>query len=151
MRSLTSPGVLLLFCSACGRDPAVLRNDLMDADRAFARDVQARRLEGWVEAFADSALVLRPNVPVAVGKAAVRERIAAAFADTSFTLNWEPIRADVAASGDLGFTVGLSQSRRLDADGKPVVGTGKYTTIWRRQPDGSWKVVLDVGTPDAPR
>ncbi|MBI4420961.1 MAG: DUF4440 domain-containing protein, partial [Gemmatimonadetes bacterium] len=60
-------------------------------------------------------------------------------------------RADVAASGDLGYTVGLFQSRRLDAAGKPVVGTGKYVTIWRKQADGSWKAMLDLGVADAAR
>ncbi|MBI4419910.1 MAG: hypothetical protein HY560_03725, partial [Gemmatimonadetes bacterium] len=96
MRSATL--VLSLLCATgCTGDPAKEPDAIMDADRAFARDVQTRRLEAWVAAFADSAVVLRPNAPVGVGKGAVRERMAAAFADTSFALNWEPTRADVAA------------------------------------------------------
>lgn len=151
MRSLTSVIALWWVCAGCNQNLAEAKNTLMDADRAFARDVQARRLEGWLAAFADSGLLLRPNAPVTPGKAFVGERMASAFGDTSFTLNWEPLMADVSATRDLGYTVGLYQSHRLDADGKPVVGTGKYATIWRRQADGAWKVVLDVGVADGQR
>jgi ketosteroid isomerase-like protein len=60
------------------------------------------------------------------------------------------VDADVSAASDLGYTRGryLSQ-RRLD-DGRVVSSRGTYTTIWKRQDDRSWKVVLDIGTPDGP-
>lgn len=140
----------MVLAAACGSG-AKDRDALMEADRAFARASQDRRLEAWLDAFSDSGILMRPNAAVTPGKAFLRERMAAAFADTSFSLNWEPIRADVARSGELGYTVGLYQSRQVDSAGRPRIGTGKYVTIWRRQPDGSWKVVLDIGNPDAAR
>jgi ketosteroid isomerase-like protein len=60
-------------------------------------------------------------------------------------LTWEPAGGDVAASGDLGYTYGTFEFRSKDKDGKPVVDHGKYTSIWKKQKDGSWKVVLDMG------
>ena len=36
------------------------------------------------------------------------------------------------------------------SDGKPAVGTGFFLTIWKRQPDGSWRYVMDNGAPDRP-
>jgi ketosteroid isomerase-like protein len=64
------------------------------------------------------------------------------------TLTWKPSEANASMGGDLGYTWGRYQYRDVGADGKPVVETGTYVTIWRRQADGSWKVVLDGGSPD---
>jgi ketosteroid isomerase-like protein len=64
------------------------------------------------------------------------------------TLTWKPSQAEASSAGDLGYTWGRYEYRDRAADGKPVVETGTYVTIWRRQADGSWKVVLDGGAPD---
>lgn len=32
--------------------------------------------------------------------------------------------------------------------GKPVIAEGLYLTIWKRQPDGRWRFVMDTGSPD---
>lgn len=120
---------------------------LMEADRAFARAVAAKRLDGWVSFFADSGTMFRPGGQV-VGHTAIREWMGGAFADSSFHLEWDPVRADIAASGDLGYTIGRWQSRRLGPDGQEVRQTGSYVTVWRRQADGSWKVAVDIGNPD---
>src|SRR5437867_11894919 len=122
----------------------------MEADRVFARETQIGGLEGWMNAFADSALSVRPNRPLARGREVIREGMARTFADTTFALTWEPTLAEVSGSGDLGYTVGLYQRSHVGADGKTVVGTGKYISIWRRE-RGAWKVILDTSVPDPPR
>jgi hypothetical protein len=58
------------------------------------------------------------------------------------TLNWEPALADVSGAGDLGYTTGPSLT--TDEKQKPI-RSGYYFSIWRRQPDGRWKVELDIG------
>jgi ketosteroid isomerase-like protein len=65
--------------------------------------------------------------------------------DKNNQLTWTPVGADISASGDLGYTYGTYEFRSRDKDGKPVVDHGKYTSIWKKQKDGSWKVVLDMG------
>jgi ketosteroid isomerase-like protein len=67
--------------------------------------------------------------------------------DPNFTLSWEPLRADIAASGDLGWTTGSYTSEGIGPDGEPRRGQGRYVTIWRKAADGSWKVVMDLGNP----
>ena len=56
-------------------------------------------------------------------------------------LSWEPLRAEIAASQDLGYTFGRYALR----DGETVKAYGVYVTVWKKQPDGSWKFVLDGG------
>ncbi len=137
--------VLFLAGGGLGAQSA---EQLLDADRAFARAVASGRLDAWVSFFGDSGTQFRAGRPV-VGRAAVREFMAPAFADTTWRLTWEPHRAEIAASGDLGYTIGRYESRHRDASGTEVVRTGSYVTIWRRQPDGQWKVAVDIGNPDS--
>jgi ketosteroid isomerase-like protein len=61
------------------------------------------------------------------------------------TLTWTPVKADMAASGDLGYTYGNYVYTAKNKDGKPVANYGKYTSIWKKQKDGQWKVVVDMG------
>ena len=53
--------------------------------------------------------------------------------------------ADLSAAGDMGYTYGNYEFHSNGKDGKPTVEYGKYTSIWRLQKDGTWKVVLDMG------
>jgi ketosteroid isomerase-like protein len=93
---------------------------LFEADRAFDRETNA-------------------------SKAAIRELMAPLFSRAENSLRWEPIGGDIAASGELGYTFGHSTSRRPNASGETADYFGKYVTIWKKQADGSWKVVLDIG------
>jgi ketosteroid isomerase-like protein len=61
------------------------------------------------------------------------------------SLSWSPIKADMAASGDLGYTYGNYVFKSKDKDGKIVARHGKYMTVWKKQKDSSWKVVVDMG------
>jgi ketosteroid isomerase-like protein len=56
-------------------------------------------------------------------------------------INWGPRFSDVAESGDLGFSVG---DATFDLEGIGQIFT-KYLTVWRRQPDGRWRYVADLG------
>ncbi len=61
------------------------------------------------------------------------------------SLTWTPVHAEMAASGDLGYTYGNYVYTAKNKDGKLVANYGKYTSIWKKQKDGQWKVVVDIG------
>jgi ketosteroid isomerase-like protein len=61
------------------------------------------------------------------------------------TLTWTPIKAEMSASGDLGYTYGTYIYTVKNKNGKLVANYGKYTSIWKKQKDGQWKVVVDMG------
>ncbi len=61
------------------------------------------------------------------------------------TLTWTPVKAEMSASGDLGYTYGNYVFTAKNKDGKLVENYGKYTSIWKKQKDGQWKVVVDMG------
>jgi ketosteroid isomerase-like protein len=59
-------------------------------------------------------------------------------------LSWQPAVAEVSRGGDLGYTTGPWQFKSDIHDAKPVA-FGNFITVWKRQPDGSWKFAVDLG------
>ncbi len=122
---------------------------LLQADSDFDRSVAEKGVEAWVSAFAEDGIMFRAG-EVVRGHARIREMMAPAFATPGFSLRWKPVRADIAASGDLGYTYGTYESASVGPDGAPQIRTGMYVTIWKRQPDNSWKVAVDLGSASPP-
>jgi ketosteroid isomerase-like protein len=135
--------VLLAACEA-SISPDAARDELMAADRAFAQATAERGTDGWVEYFAPGGRMLGGS-RIITGTDSIRAVMTPAFADTSFSLTWEPRFAEASEDADLGYTVGRYESRRAG----DVVGRGWYLTVWRRQSDGSWKAEMDIGSDDA--
>ena len=142
-------------CAQAGRAPraatpgqAALEAELMRADAAFAAATAERGFEGWMSWFADSARMLA-GAEVVRGKDAMRPRMAPGFSDSTRHLSWHPVSAEVSADGSLGYTLGRYELAGRAADGTSrILATGRYMTVWRRQADGAWKVVADLGGPD---
>jgi len=117
------------------------------ADLAFAKATAERGVEGWVSYFADSGVMVIPGRNV-VGRTAIRELMAPELGDTTVALTWRPVSVEVAPGGKMGYTIGRwDRTSRVNA-GAPV-RHGSYVTIWRKQGDGTWKAVLDIGNADA--
>lgn len=112
---------------------------MADAERAFAkRAAETNWRDAFLEFFADDAVSFQGNVP---GPA--RERLRKLPPPSEGTeLIWEPRVGDIAASGDLGWLTGPVVTR---VPGKPD-RPGCYFSIWKKQPDGRFKVILDEGT-----
>lgn len=125
--------------------------DLKAADRAFVADVARAGTAAWLRWFDPHGAQLVPGAIVR-GDSARRTLMSTLLDDPKLKLVWEPDTAVVAASGDIGYTIGRSQVRETHPDGSVTVrSSGRYLTIWRRQPDGSWKVELDTGNSDPTR
>ena len=153
MRSFLAPCILMLAAVSMNQaaDPAGVREQLMEADRKFAAAATAKGLDGWMAWMADDAVRLPKLGGKAVaGKDAVRKNDAALFADPKRQLLWEPAEAGAFEGGNLGFTTGTYRVVRKTDAGEEVVGRGTYLTWWRKSAGGSWRVILDTGTPDPP-
>ncbi|OHE89402.1 MAG: hypothetical protein A3G75_08570 [Verrucomicrobia bacterium RIFCSPLOWO2_12_FULL_64_8] len=72
-------------------------------------------------------------------------RAATAAGSKGGRLVWTPRYADVADSGELGYTWGTWDFTATGPDGQERKSQGCYITVWRKQADGSWKFVLDGG------
>jgi ketosteroid isomerase-like protein len=118
---------------------------LIQAEAAFENARAAQGLEGWLSFFADDATDFPEGAPITFTKAAMRDRLQKQGWNPAAILKWQPLREDVAASADLAYTAGNWQLTGKTRKGDPLALTGKYLTVWRKQKDGAWKVVADMG------
>jgi ketosteroid isomerase-like protein len=116
---------------------------------AFAKDVLERGGAGFADWFADDGVALGNGAAPLIGKVAIAK--SANWSPKDYQLTWTPTDAMMGPSGDMGYTWGHFEGRSKDANGNPVLTSGRYITMWRKQPDGSWKVVLDAGANEPAR
>ena len=121
---------------------------LYDLEARFAKDVAERGGAAFASWFADDGVALGNGAAPLIGKVAIVK--SANWSPKDYQLTWTPTDAMMGPSGDMGYTWGHFEGHSKDANGNPVVTSGRYMTVWRRELDGSWKVVLDAGANDAP-
>jgi ketosteroid isomerase-like protein len=122
------------------REPGPELKSLVEAERAFSKTSETRGIrEAFLTYLADEAVVFRPHPVQARKWYQERESIPG-------LLTWEPVFADVSRAGDLGYTTGPYEFREKNAAAAPV-RYGHFVSAWKKQPDGSWRVVVDLGTP----
>ena len=142
--------VLLCGCATNQslRDPANPGAALLKADRDFAACSQAHGVAEAFRAFAaENALSLPMDGMPIHGREAIAQSVTGLPAGA---LTWQPVAADIARSGDLGYTWGTYELHARDDGGNPVTRHGKYVTVWKKQRDGSWKFVVDIGNSNPP-
>jgi ketosteroid isomerase-like protein len=137
---LLSLGALSAFAQDQQISPTL--SSLFDAERAFAKRCGVVGIRAsFLEFFADDAIVFRPH-PVKY-KEAVKDRPAPPN-PLAYALEWEPIFGEVSAAGDMGYDTGPSVFTDKTAE-NPTPNYGFFFSVWKKQADGNWKVVLDVG------
>jgi ketosteroid isomerase-like protein len=119
---------------------------IVDADRAFAKSVADKNREAFLSFIADVSTFNGGTPDEIRGRDAVWNEWKGFFGVNGPTLTWEPTHAEVLGSGDLGYSVGRSVTRRRTPDGNVAERRGEYLTVWRKQADGRWKVVFDSGS-----
>ena len=146
-------GVCLLVavgCAAPTQGPAIdleaERRALMDFDAAlFASHEDVNE---FLTFMADDATFMPADAPLARGDA-IRATWEQLLSLPGFDLEWSASSAQVAEAGDMGYTIG-TYKLTVEHDGTALVTAGKYVTLWRKQVDGSWKVVVDCFNADGP-
>jgi ketosteroid isomerase-like protein len=115
---------------------------MVQTEQAFSRmAAEQNTRDAFMQFIADDGLLFRP---IAVnGKQWMREHPVPP-SDKHPLLAWQPASAGMAAAGDLGFTTGPWEAKEDIKDEKPS-GYGHFVTVWKRQSDGSWKFVVDLG------
>ncbi|MBL0743313.1 nuclear transport factor 2 family protein [Chryseolinea lacunae] len=112
---------------------------MVDAERAFikmAKDENTR--DAFLHFLSDDAVTTGPDGPTK-GKDGIRSQPV-----SPGWLWWEVAFCDIAASGDMGYNTGPWEFRVQPTDDK-AVAFGEFHSLWKKQPDGTWKNILDIG------
>lgn len=121
---------------------------LMDLERQFAADVAKGGGKAFASWFADDAVALSNGLPAKLGRGAIAD--GAHWQPSAYQLTWTPTAAQMGPSNDMGFTWGHYEGHSRDAHGNPVVVSGRYITVWKKLPDGRWRVALDASADEPP-
>lgn len=121
-----------------------MKEELLQTDRQFSMMSASDGVKAAFGQFmADSAIMYREGQNPFIGRDAITDLLGGYPANAELT--WEPWKAEVAESGDLGYTLGqytYSIPDELTDDRKYFYGN--YVSIWRKI-DGEWKWVFDHG------
>jgi ketosteroid isomerase-like protein len=114
---------------------------LLKADRAFSKMSEEEGVKNAFIKYIDSdGILLRPNQYPIIGADAVD--FISQNEDSTFIMTWEPKGCTVAQSGELGYTYGV-YTIKLKRNNRIFQGT--YVSVWKKQPDGQWRFVVDSG------
>ena len=135
-------GVLIVagFLAGCAStNSAKDRETLMNLDREWSSS--SKNVDKFASYYAPDASFYPPGMPVVKGAGPIRQTLTQIASAPGFALQFGPTHGS--ASGDIGYTAGTYEMTANGATEK-----GKYVSIWKKQPDGQWKVVEDIFNAD---
>jgi len=135
---LALAGTLTSAAGAASLGNAELTDELRKTESAFAKTMADRDHAAFTSFLADETVFMGPKT--LRGKAAVAAAWKRFYDGTRAPFSWNPERVEVLDSGMLGMTSGPV----YDENGQR---TGTFNSVWRRDKDGRWRIVFDIGCP----
>jgi len=144
LKSCATAGLLIvsLLTLACSTLPpgsldGVLQLDVKRTETAFAQTMAERDFEAFSQFLDEEAIFLSPASALR-GKQQVAAAWKPFFDAPAAPFSWAPETVEVLDSGKLAISTGPV----YDPSGKKVA---TFTSIWRRQQDGTWRIIFDSG------
>ncbi len=146
----------LAILSGCNQPPPPTQQDARAAEEAairaasaeWAKAAAAKDLEKTLSYYADDASMFPPNAPIVTGSDARRKTWTGLLAPDELVFSNAATKVEAARSGDLAYETGTFEESFKDATGNPARVTGKYVVVWKKQPNGPWKAVVDIFNTD---
>jgi ketosteroid isomerase-like protein len=146
---------LAVLAAACDRGDSsmpTLEEDLA-AIGAFNERYVGAINDGDVETLSslttDGHIMLMPNRPPLVGKAPNVAALRSLFEGFEIDETWTPVETEI--DGDLAYQRGtFTVVSTPKAGGAASTTSGSFLRIYRRQPDGEWRMTRDMFNGDAP-
>jgi ketosteroid isomerase-like protein len=139
--------ITITICSLVlfGCATTTVSNDAdMQIRAAIPRFMEAFNRSDWNAVagfYTDDAVVLAPNTEIARGPAAIRQTFSGMEAMRP-NLSFSPDR--IVQSGDMAYEYGTYRMQITPSGAATITDRGKYLTVWRRMPNGEWKIAADM-------
>lgn len=125
------------------QDRESLNRELLERDRAWSKLVSEKGFQSAMEEhYAEEIISISSGKNPIIGKQELLNTMKE-HPDTNNSFSWIPQKAEVSESGDLGYTWGRWKFTGINRQGEDTIFYGVYATVWKRQPDGKWRAVLD--------
>ena len=110
---------------------------------AYESSLEAGDIDAWLSLWTEDGVQMPPNEALIVGKDRIRERNGAVLEQFGFEM--DITNEEVAVADDWAYSRGVFGATLTPKDGsQPIPIDGKFMTILRRQPDGTWKIHRDI-------
>lgn len=130
-------------------NPDNIKQAIKADEKKWNDDFKSKDLEGLLSHYADDAYFVAPGSKAASGSTAIRKVYADATADQNFAISFSSDKIDVSNSGDMAYARGRFTEKYTDPKTQKVMtDSGSYVTVYKKQPDGSWKAEEDFAASD---
>jgi ketosteroid isomerase-like protein len=125
---------------ATSESAKLLRRDAEWADLASA----GKDVDSIVSYWADDAVIIEPGQPVVEGKAAIRNYVAESLKTPGFKIHWVSEKPTFSPDGKFAYMRGTDEMTVPGPKGAPMTLHLRGYSIWRLEPDGQWRCVVDI-------
>jgi ketosteroid isomerase-like protein len=126
--------------------PAKDRAAIIQADKNWL--AVSKNANAFVAATDPSFKFFPPNAPLIEDRAEIEKFWKSLVETPGLSVVWAPKGAVVAKGGDFGYSYGSYSLKTGLGTSDSKESLGKYVTIMRKQPNGSWAPVVDIFNPD---
>ncbi len=107
-------------------------------------------IEKIVSYWSDDAVLIFPGQPVLEGKAAIRAYVAASLSTPGFKIHWVSQRPVFSSDGKFAYMRGTDELTVPGPNGTPITLHLRGILVWRMDPDGQWRCVVDISNEEPP-
>jgi len=144
----------MLACAACqpkadapaagAADTAAAADAVTKLEASQIAGITARNAAAASGTYAADAIFIGDNGALVTGKAAIDQMFASLVKDPNLAIDYRPGTKIVSADGTMAYAVAPYTETYTDtATNKPITIKGINLSVWRKQADGSWKLVAD--------
>jgi uncharacterized protein (TIGR02246 family) len=143
----------ILACAACQKpatetavklDTAAETQAIEKVENAQLAAISARDAAGSTSPYSDDAVFISEEGTASRGKEAIAATFKEFLADPTMKLDYKPGTKSFSSGGDLAYSTAEYTETYTDPKTKqPVTVKGTNLSVWRKEADGSWKLVAD--------
>ncbi|SDB51322.1 Ketosteroid isomerase homolog [Flavobacteriaceae bacterium MAR_2010_188] len=139
---------ILISCSQEKVDTEKEGQKLMELSREWSKSAATDDIDKTVSYWSDDAIFISSGQPTLNGKQNIRQMVEGMSKVPGFTISWEPISVSVSESGHMAYMIEKNTMTINDSIGNPITTTSRAVTIWKKNKNGEWKNVVEIGTDD---
>jgi uncharacterized protein (TIGR02246 family) len=156
MTKFLSVLIIAIMLAACDQSQVDLKVEeavILKTDSSWAalakESTDADKIASY---WSDDAVVIAPGQPIVKGRDALRKMVEDSKNIPGFSITWRSSHVHFSPDGKLAYMSGENLMTMNDSTGKKISTPGRAYTIWRKEPDGSWKCVVDMwNNPPSPQ
>ncbi|HUJ44310.1 MAG TPA: nuclear transport factor 2 family protein [Opitutaceae bacterium] len=141
----------LVDCSQRAFDPTTEADKLLRRDAEWSDLATAGKdVNKVVSYWSDDAVLIFPGQPVIEGKTAIRAYVSASFNIPGFKIHWVSQKPVFSSDGKFAYLRGTDEATIPGPNGAMMTLHSRGISIWRLDPDGQWRCVVDISNEEPP-